>query len=178
MSAISPDRRPAAVDGCLQACRRCVLVVEAALAHDGPRSVRAWSAVAPHLRHCVEHFQLLLEGWSDGRVDYDARARNARLERDPAAMRAALEAIVTTLERIEERDLDRALAVTQSVASGRAPRSSPSCLDRELAFLSGHTIHHIAIMVLAAESAGAVIPEHLAVAFSTEAHREPTLAPS
>jgi hypothetical protein len=41
-----------------------------------------------------------------------------------------------------------------------------------LAFLSGHTIHHIAIMVHAARAAGVEIPTRLAVAFSTEAQRD------
>ena len=61
--------------------------------------------------------------------------------------------------------------MTQSAAPGRPPSSSPSRLERELVFLSGHTIHHIAIMVLAARAAGVEIPSPLAVAFSTEAHR-------
>jgi hypothetical protein len=38
--------------------------------------------------------------------------------------------------------------------------------------LSGHAIHHIAIMVLAASAAGVAIPRELAVAFSTAVHRE------
>jgi hypothetical protein len=64
------------------------------------------------------------------------------------------------------------LTVIQSAAPGRPPASSPSRLERELVFLSGHTIHHIAIMVIAARAAGVEIPLHLAVAYSTQAHRE------
>jgi hypothetical protein len=45
-------------------------------------------------------------------------------------------------------------------------------LERELVFLSGHAIHHIAIMALSAAAAGVTLPAELAVAFSTEAHRE------
>jgi len=159
---------PDVVAGCLEACRRCEEVVAAVLEHDPA----AFPVVGPHLRHCVDHFRLLLDGWRSGSVDYDARPRELVLERDPRAVREALEAIAGSLATICGDDLPSRLAVTQSAAPGRPPLSSRSCLDRELAFLSGHTIHHIAIMVLAARAAGVDVPFRLAVAFSTEAHRE------
>jgi hypothetical protein len=155
------------IEGCLDACRRCEAVVD----HSGP----AWRVLAPHLRHCVEHFQLLLEGVASGRVDYDARERNARLEGSPESMRQALRVIRGALVRLSEQDLARPLAVVQTAASGRPPRSVPSFLERELVFLSGHAIHHIAIMALAAASAGVFLPPELAVAFSTEAYRDSTV---
>jgi hypothetical protein len=57
----------------------------------------AFPAVGPHLRHCVDHFTLLLDGWRTGFVDYDARSRDRRLERDPRAVLAALRDIAGTL---------------------------------------------------------------------------------
>jgi len=151
------------IEGCLDACRRCEAVVD----HAGT----AWSAVSPHLRHCVEHFELLLEGFPAGRVDYDARRRDARLERSPEAMREALGRIQEGLRALAGGNATRSLVVVQSAAPGR-PSSSSSCLERELVFLSGHAIHHIAIMALSAAAAGVTLPAELAVAFSTEAHRE------
>lgn len=176
MSATSSDSAPATVAGCLEACTRCVEVVDAVIAHDGGRPAAAWKAVAPHLRHCVEHFRLLFRGLPEGRVDYDARARDTRLESDPQAMRDALAEIASELSALEPGSLDRPLVVLQTAASGRPPVATPSCLDRELAFLSGHTIHHIAILGLAADAAGASLPPRLAVAFSTEAYRNSVAA--
>ena len=175
MSAISPDRIPASVAGCLEACRRCETVVDSVIRIDGGRPGKAWNAVGAHLRHCVEHFQLLLRGLSAGNVDYDARPRDVRLESEPQRMRDALAEIRGALAVLSATDVVRPLSVAQSAAPGRPSQQSPSCLDRELVFLSGHTIHHIAIMVLSADAAGATIPARLAVAFSTEAHRESTL---
>lgn len=177
MNGIDPDRIPASLAGCLEACRRCETVLDAAVAHDDGTAGAAWRAVGPHLRHCVEHFRLLLGGLPEGHVDYDARERDPRLERDPAAMREALRSVARSLESIGEESLGLALAVTQFAASGRAQSTTPSCLDRELVFLSGHTIHHIAIMALAAEAVGASFPPQLAMAFSTQAYRE-SLSPS
>jgi len=168
MSAKSPELVPDAVAGCLEACRRCELVVDAVALQD----LAAFPSVGPHLRHCVDHLRLLLDGWRTGSVDYDARPREARLEQDPAVVRRALADIAGSLAEIRHGDLLNELTVTQSAASGRPPLSSPSHLERELVFLSGHTIHHIAIMLLAAREAGVEIPSRFAVAFSTEAHRD------
>ncbi len=168
MSAAPAEHVPDVVIGCLEACRRCDTVVDVVV----DRDPAAYAAVGPHLRHCVDHFRLLLDGWRAGSVDYDARARDRRLELDPSAVRRALAEIAAELSVICENDLLRPLTVTQSAAPGRPQLSSPSRLDRELAFLSGHTIHHIAIMAFAARAAGIVIPAELGAAFSTAAHRE------
>ena len=172
MTAIPHDRAPASVAGCLEACRRCESVVDTVIRSDGGRPGAAWQAVSPHLRHCVEHFRLLLGGLDSGRIDYDARERDPRLERDPDAMRAALRDIVSALTALSVDRLVCALEVTQSAAPGRPPLTTPSCVDRELVFLSSHSIHHIAIMALAARTAGASVAPDLAVAYSTEAHRD------
>lgn len=168
MNAEPPDLVPDVVAGCLEACRRCESVVDAVVDQDPA----AFPSVGPHLRHCVDHFRLLLDGWRSGSVDYDSRPRELRLERDPEAMRGALAAIAGSLAEIRNADLVLELTVIQSAAPGRPTVSSPSRLERELVFLSGHTIHHIAIMLLAAHAAGIVIPAHLAVAYSTEAYRD------
>jgi hypothetical protein len=163
------ERLPDVLTGCLEACRRCEAVVASVINQDPA----AFPAVGPHLRHCVDHFHLLLDGWRTGSVNYDARPRDPRLEEDPAAIGHALDGIAGSLASLRTDDLARSLTVIQSAAPGRPPVSSPTRLDRELAFLSGHTIHHIAIMVLAAKAAGVEIPPKLAVAYSTEHYREP-----
>jgi len=168
MIAIPEKRVPDVVAGCLEACLRCHAVVAAVVEQDPA----AFPSVGPHLRHCVDHFGLLLDGWRSGSVDYDARPRDLRLERDPRAMRDALDAIAGSLGAIRSADLTSPVTVTLSAAPGRPSLASPSRLDRELVFLSGHTVHHIAIMVFAARAAGVELPSRLAVAYSTEAHRE------
>jgi uncharacterized damage-inducible protein DinB len=162
------DRLPDVVTGCLEACRRCEAVVEAVVAQDPA----AFSAVGPHLRHCVDHFRVLLDGWRTGSVNYDARARDPRLERDPEAVGRAFVEIAGALTTIRSVDLSMTMDLLQSAAPGRPPVSSPTRLDRELVFLSGHAIHHIAIMVLAAREAGVTVPPQLATAFSTESEQE------
>jgi hypothetical protein len=174
MNAMPPERAPDAIEGCLEACRRCDAVVGSILAQDAA----AYAAVGPHLRHCLDHFTLLLDGWPTGAVDYDARERDERAERDPARAREVLRGIARGVAAIRPGDLAREIQVRQAAAPGRPPLASRSRLERELVFLSSHTIHHIAIMVLAAGAAGVTIPADLAVAYSTEAHRASVAATS
>lgn len=168
MEAHPPEKLQDVVAGCVEACRRCEAAVSAVVL----QRPAAFASVGPHLRHCVDHFRLLLDGWRGGVVNYDARARDPRLERDPDAVAAAFGEIAAALSSLAPGDLQRGLTVIQSAAPGRPPVASPTRLDRELTFLSGHTIHHIAIMVLAARAEGVEIPGELAVAYSSETDRE------
>jgi len=93
MKAVPVEPVPDVVTGCLEACRRCDAVIAAVIDHDPA----GFPAVGPHLRHCVDHFRLLLDGWRTGSVDYDARPRDFRLEQDPRAVRDAFEAIAVSL---------------------------------------------------------------------------------
>ena len=174
MIAMPPERAADVIEGCMEACRRCDAVVESVVSQNRV----AYAAVGPHLRHCLDHFKLLLDGWSTGEVNYDARERDERVERDPVLAREALRGITKGLATIRSHDLGREIRVTQSVAPGRPPLASQSRLERELVFLSSHTIHHIAIMVLAARAAGVTVPVDLAVAYSTESHRASLTATS
>ena len=171
MNACSCERAPDAVEGCLESCRRCEAVIASVLEQDPS----AYAAVGPHLRHCVDHFQLFLDGLPSGAIDYDDRARDPHTERDPAVARASIRKIAERLASIRHHDLDREVSVLQAAAPGRRTLPARSRMERELVFLSSHTIHHIAIMILSAREVGVTIPAELGVAYSTEAHRS-TLA--
>jgi hypothetical protein len=134
---------------------------------------RAYAAIGPHLRHCLDHFTCLLRGLDSGRVDYDGRDRDTQLESDPQAFRLALDAIVERLARLEPTTIARSLWIRQAAASGGEQVDSPSSLERELVFLSGHTVHHLAIMKLLAAMHGVLVPGDLDYAFSTAAYLEP-----
>lgn len=164
------DRLPPAIEGCLDACRRCSTLV--GLVREAPpeQGRRAYSAIGVHLRHCVDHMDCLLRGLESGTVDYDDRERDPASELDTDRMRQRLSALDRALRRIDPDSVRRPLRVRQSAALGTAPVTVESNLERELLFLSGHTIHHIAIMALLVREQGILLPDRLDVAFSTAAH--------
>jgi len=176
--ASDPARSSTAVAGCLEACRRCESLVDLIVAEGSIASEQAYAAVGPHLRHCLDHFNCLFQGLDAGVVDYDARERDPRLEQDPDRCREVLESITVRLAALTAEDEVRTLRIRQTAAPGGRAANVESNLERELAFLSGHTIHHLAIMKLLAEAAGIVLPQGLDLAFSTEAYLDNTVRPS
>ena len=154
---------PAAIQGCVEACRRCREIVESIVAQEP----RVYEAVGPHLRHCIDHFLCLLGGTDTGVVDYDARARDRRLEEDPQVFLKTMDSVLRQLRSMGPADLRRTLRLRQEVAPGGKTGQVDTNMERELAFLSSHTIHHIAIMSLLAEARGVTVPPGLGVAFST-----------
>ena len=154
---------PAVIQGCLEACRRCRELVETIIGQEA----RAYEGVGPQLRHCLDHFLCLLRGADSGVVDYDARERDRRLEEDPHYFLTIMDSVVRQLRSMDPAVLRRTLTLHQELAPGGQCGQVDTNMERELAFLSSHTIHHIAIMSLLAEARGVEVPPGLGVAFST-----------
>lgn len=115
--------------------------------------VRGWAPVGAQYRHVLEHYQAFLAGIDAGCVNYDDRARDARLERFRHAALEATRSCLAALEALEGRD-DRTVEVHMD--SGAGPdrldwRSSSA--GRELQFLCSHTVHHFALIKLLLDGA-------------------------
>ena len=122
-----------------------------------------------HLRHILDHYQALLEGVGAGRIDYESRARDPRLERDPQQALERLAEIRRGLARLTEPS-STGLSLTYPVAEGSVSQSLATSLARELAFLTSHTVHHMALLGLLAERLGVVLPKDFGVHPSTLRH--------
>lgn len=104
-------------------------------------------------------------------MDYDARDRDPAIETDPARFRGAASRLLDDLAALDPSTLERPLQVLLAVSPDGRQASCASTLRRELAFASGHTIHHLAIMTVLASERGIPVPEDLGVAYSTAAYR-------
>lgn len=149
--------------GCFVACERMRALAVLAAEHS------AFGEVGPHLRHAIEHFELLLDAIPIGCVDYSARTRGAALERDPRAFEQALSALVDRFAALTRRQLTAAIEVEDVVAPGLRQRTTSS-LARELAFASSHAVHHLALAGVRLERRGVAVPAALVKAFSTQDH--------
>jgi hypothetical protein len=129
--------------------------------------------IGSHLRHVGDFVQALLRDLDAGRVDYDRRERDERLERDPARARLRLAALSRALQRLAGRDPETALCVRAEECL--VPDSwQASTLARELGALFSHTLHHYALVAVLLRAQGLEPPAGLGVAPSTLAHwREP-----
>lgn len=125
--------------------------------------------VGPHVRHVLDHYGCLLAGLRAGVVDYDARARDARLEQDRGLALRALEGLAQSLAGLEPAALARGVHV-RCRAGARAQEDLGlvvSSGERELHFVLLHTIHHWALIKVELRLRGLPVEAELGVAPAT-----------
>ncbi|HEV8148666.1 MAG TPA: DinB family protein [Gemmatimonadales bacterium] len=127
-------------------------------------------SVGAQIRHVLEHYLAFLRGFSTGYVDYDARAREERLERSREAALSVTRECLAGLAALAGEP-DRPLQVQLETESGGPPDWRSSSAGRELQFLCGHTVHHWALIRLLLAEQGCELTAELGVAPSTLTHR-------
>jgi uncharacterized damage-inducible protein DinB len=132
-----------------------------------------YQAAGPHFRHVLDHYHSFLAGLPDGRVDYDARRRDPRLEQDRSLAIATALGTAADLRRLPSDLGSHALQVSVlSVADGEQDTDwSESTVKRELQFLVSHTVHHYALIREILRRHGADPGEAFGMAPSTAAYR-------
>ena len=105
--------------------------------------------VGPHFRHVLEHYSCFLDGRPAGRIDYDARRREAALESDREAARQRVRELIGGLTLLADEPLDSPAEARLECGLGEESEQwSPSSVRRELHFLLSHTVHHYALIGL------------------------------
>jgi len=122
-------------------------------------------SVASHLRHCLDSYTSFLQGVESGMIDYDRRARDARIERDRHHAQSRIAATITALE-----ELNHDLSATTFQARQDSPHWAVTSLERELQFLLSHTVHHYALAALILRTQGIEPGREFGVAPSTLAY--------
>ena len=141
--------------------------------YGGQRGPRDVSPPGGHFRHVFDHYRAFLEGLPIGRIDYDARQRDPRIEHD---IDLAIETANTLAESIEQIPNDRLIQNVEVSANvivdGRSGVDwTSTTVQRELMYLLSHTVHHYAIIRLVAAQTGLELDPDFGVAPSTLAHR-------
>jgi uncharacterized damage-inducible protein DinB len=130
------------------------------------------ASIGGHYRHCLDHFTSLLDGIGERAVDYDHRARDPRLERDPKLARDITRQLQQRLESLEPAALATPVAARCEVSyeHGDSPVTQSS-LGRELVYAIAHGIHHYALISVMARLLNATLPPNFGVAPSTVAYQ-------
>jgi uncharacterized damage-inducible protein DinB len=120
-----------------------------------PNRALALSSVGGHLRHCLDFYQSFLAGLAMGRVNYDHRIRDERIEKNRLFATAKIKVLVEGLSRLSSADERRELEVwLEGSATPEAAEWSRSSVKRELQFLLSHTIHHYALVAVVLRAQG------------------------
>ena len=128
------------------------------------------SSIGAHLRHNIDHYHSFCQGALDGRIDYDHRIRDPRLERELPLSKTILEGIVSELSDFATSDLDDPVDVKMDC--GDQSEWSKSSIRRELQFLLSHTVHHYAVIGMICRLQGHCPPDDFGVAPSTLKYRQ------
>ncbi|TVQ25425.1 MAG: hypothetical protein EA383_08320 [Spirochaetaceae bacterium] len=118
--------------------------------------------IGKHVRHILDHYAALLA--SEGEVvDYEARRRDTRVETDPAVAADVCEQMIQVLQNT---GFQRSEIVVRNVWDAGEGLIATG-FERELQFLSSHTVHHMALISFILRYLDIPVPDDFGVAFST-----------
>jgi hypothetical protein len=126
------------------------------------------STVGAHYRHCLDHFQSLLQGLDADEINYDHRERNPRIESDRTFALAETQRILRGFASIPTPYLDCPINVRSKVnyELDAAP-SIGSTVGREFMYAVAHSIHHYALIAVMCGMLEVRVPQGFGVAPST-----------
>jgi uncharacterized damage-inducible protein DinB len=121
-----------------------------------PNGVLALTSVGSHLRHCLDFYQCFLAGLAKGRVNYDQRERDERVEQSRLFAATKIKAMIEGLSQlpapVERRELE--VLLESSAEPTDVAEWSHSSMKRELQFLLSHTIHHYSLIAVSLRAQG------------------------
>jgi hypothetical protein len=140
-------------------------------AHQQPGCPDYSDTVGPHLRHVIEHFEALLLPLHSGVADYDSRARDRAVERQPALARERLVTLQLCLQASAGVPLHTPVQVRGlGGPTGEFGFAVASSFGRELAFVASHAVHHNALLQAHCRQHGISVDAAFGVAPATAAH--------
>lgn len=127
------------------------------------------NTIGQHIRHIIELFQCLENGYETGLVNYEKRKRDVSIETNKELAKELLQSIYKNLSR---PDKSLTLEAAYSDNSADAIQISTN-FYREIAYNLEHTIHHMALIRVGVnEVSRIVLPEDFGVASSTVKYRK------
>jgi hypothetical protein len=127
------------------------------------------NTIGQHVRHIIELFQCLENGYEIAVVNYEKRNRDKRIEIDRNFARLLLSEIYEGIDRPDKHlTLEASYDDLNSI-----PIRIQTNYFREIAYNLEHTIHHMALIrVGLAEATNLQLPENFGVASSTVKYRK------
>ena len=136
-----------------------------------PAETLSRSTIGQHLRHTLEFFICLENGFDSGLINYDKRAHDKLIETDKFLALAAIDRITDFINKLDDKqlklevgyDLDREIFLTIDTTA-----------TRELVYNIEHAVHHMAIMKIGIREIASYIklPPDFGIAASTIRYKE------
>jgi uncharacterized damage-inducible protein DinB len=133
------------------------------------------ASIGGHYRHCLDHFNSLLEAAASGDLNYDHRERGTLVEKDRFAALNATRELRADFDKWNPDFLARHLNVTcQTSCSTSGSQVSSSTVGREVMYAVAHAVHHYALIGVMGGIMGLPLPNGFGVAPSTLKHQAQT----
>ncbi len=127
------------------------------------------ASIGQHVRHIIELFLCLENGYISGVVNYEKRKRDYKLETDK---NFAIQLLKELYHRIDRPDIDL-LMETEDYEDASGVVTIRSNYYREIAYNLEHSIHHMALIRVGInEVSSIVLPDQFGVAYSTIKFRQ------
>ena len=121
------------------------------------------ASIGQHIRHTIEFFEELENGYHFGVVNYDNRQRNLLLETDKIFAEEILNAFPEVIKKP-----DREIRLEVRYSNNGQTEQVLTSYQRELVYVIEHTVHHMAIIRSALSGFPSVIlPDSFGIAAST-----------
>ena len=127
------------------------------------------NTVGQHVRHIIEMFLCLENGYQSGEVDYEKRERDILIETDKNFAASLLKEIIRQVSK-ENKSI---YLLTYYDAQRDEPEKINSNYFREIAYNLEHTIHHMALIRIGLRELGDIpVDDSYGVASSTLKYRQ------
>jgi hypothetical protein len=134
-----------------------------------PSNILFNATIGQHVRHIIELFLCLEEGYESGTVNYEKRKRDYLIETDKEFAISLMTAIYSRLERPDKDLVLEAEDYTECIETVAIPTN----YFRELTYNLEHTIHHMALIRVGINEVSKVqLSEEFGVAYSTIKYRQ------
>ncbi len=134
-----------------------------------PSKILFNASIGQHVRHIIELFLCLENGYISGVVNYEKRKRDYKLETDK---NFAIQLLKEIYHRIDRPDIDL-LMETEDYENASGVVTIRSNYYREIAYNLEHSIHHMALIRVGInEVSSIVLPDQFGVAYSTIKFRQ------
>lgn len=136
-----------------------------------PSAALSKATIGQHLRHTLEFFICLEQGFDQGVVNYDRRAHDKLIETDKFIALGAIERITSFIQR-QHQDQPLRLEVAYALDSEEAVTIETN-FYRELTYNIEHAVHHMAIMKIGLREVAPYVsfPDDFGIAVSTLRYR-------
>jgi hypothetical protein len=127
-----------------------------------PSEILSRATIGQHVRHSIEMYQCLLNGYETGSIDYGKRKRDIVIE---SSADYAIDCLKEIINGIERSDRSLTLYNNEDYFS--------TTFKRELFYCDEHTIHHLALIRVGINEIGGYrLNESFGVAPSTIKYRQ------